>query len=140
MHLKFHPAAFQNMFCHKENLYASFSLTKRLILAPWLWLHGNLRHCNCSLPQTHSSSALELALRWSLLWVMSVAQPAENIHFFWFFFFSCQCTKITTPKAASDRTVQLGQGRRPGPSHPAVSADGELQPVCFTFLASEITS
>lgn len=92
MHSKFYPAAFQNMVCHKENLYASFSLTKRLILAPWLWFHGNLRHCNCSLPQSHSSSALKLALHWSLLWAMSVAQPAENIHFFWlgcglFFFF-----------------------------------------------------
>lgn len=75
---------------HKENLYTSFSLKERLILAPWLRFHGNLRHRNCSPPQSHSLLCAGSGSPSDPLSHFNKLSQQKNIHFFqlgYFFLF-----------------------------------------------------
>lgn len=96
--------------------------------------HGNLRHRNCSLPQSHSLLCAGSALSSQSSESFQQAKATEEHSLFpTGFVFSVFVCWNGNSNTHEGRNAQLGQGGKPGPQHPAVRSalPGNLQPVCW---------
>lgn len=128
---------------HKENLCASFSFKKRLILAPWLWFHGNLRHCNCLLPQSHSLlCAGSGSPSDPLSHFNKLSQQKKKITFSDWFSFFCLCA-LKWQREAFKGARTCSWDKEEGQDHSILQSGLFCQgtcSLCVRFLPPQITS
>lgn len=130
---KFNLAACENLLPWRKSIHLIF-LGEKTDSGTKTGFHGNLRHCNCSLPQSHSLLCAGSGSPSDPLSHFNKLRRQKNIHFFRlasFILSLCAEKAIQMLKGAGMHSWDREKG--PGPQHPAVRSvlPGNLQPVCW---------
>lgn len=108
---KFNPAACENLLPWRKSIHLIF-LGEKTDSGTKTGFHGNLRHCNCSLPQSHSLLCAGSGSPSDPLSHFNKLRRQKNIHFFRLVHFFCLCALKWQFKCSRGQERTAGTGRK----------------------------